>query len=306
MAHIVGRRADGPRGIEDLPAEERDTYSNLILLCPTHHREIDKNEADWSSVKIRLVKVEHEQWVSSMLARSEIAVAEIDNSDFLNSRIRFWIDFCDGGIGISVSLTPLRIGSDVVNVLDELGQHTLESARVAGHGYQGALNSYKTRPSEHGICNERRSEPGGLDGYSFHLFNSGHCEVIYALNSESARLAEQCEGRVGDYHGATKLIRYTDLAKRIIASIAWTRQVWQHFLPFRYMDFRIHVLSALRLTIFSYEDDWRVGVFGYPLTSDSLIFKEVYEKNEFNAQVETEVLRWVARSFGLQAVDHLR
>lgn len=303
MAHIVGRLVDGPRGNEDLPVEERDTYSNLILLCPTHHREIDKNEGDWSSDKLRLVKTEHERWVSSMLARSEIAVAEIDNSDFLNSRTRFWIDFCDGGLGISVSLTPLRIESDVVNVLDELGQHALESARVAGHGYQGALNRYRTRPSEHGICNERRGEPGGLDGYSFHLFSSGHCEVVYALNSESARLAEQCEGRAGDHHGATKLIRYTELAERIIASTAWCRQVWQDLLPFRYMDFRVHVLSAQGLTIFSYEDDWRVGVFGYPLTSNSLTFKEVYEKDEFDAQVETEVLRWVARSFGLQLMN---
>ena len=39
MAHIVGKKMDGPRGNEDLPIEERDKYSNLILLCPTHHRD---------------------------------------------------------------------------------------------------------------------------------------------------------------------------------------------------------------------------------------------------------------------------
>lgn len=300
MAHIVGKRADGPRGGEGLPTEERDKYSNLILLCPTHHREIDKNEANWPSDKLRLVKTEHEQWVSSMLERADISVPEIDNSDLLNARMQFWTEFCDDGLGISVSLTPLRVESDVVDVLGELGQKALESGRVAGHGYQGSLNRYKTRPSEHGICNERRSQEGGLDGYSFHLFSSGHCEVVYALNAESERLAEQAAGRAGDQHGATKLIRYTELAERVIASTEWCRQVWQQLLPFQYMDFRIHVLSALGLTIFSYEDGWDGGVFGYPLTSNLLTFKEVYDKDEFNEPVEEDVLKWIARSFGLQ------
>lgn len=303
MAHIVGKQADGPRGRENLSAEKRDTYSNLILLCPTHHREIDKNEIDWSSDKLRLVKTEHEQWVSSMLTRSEIAVTEIDNSDLLNARTRFWADFCEGGLGISVSLTPLRIEPDVVNVLDKRSQDTLESALVAGQGYEVTLNRYRTRPSEHGICNERHGEPGGLDGYSFHLFSSGHIEVIYALNSESAGFAKQCEGRVGDHHGATKLIRYTELAERIIASAAWCRQAWQQLLPFRYMDFRVQIISAQGLTIFSYEDNWGAGVFGHPLTSDHLTFKEVYEKDEFDAEIGAKVLGWIARSFGLQLMN---
>jgi hypothetical protein len=39
MAHVIARKADGPRGI---PGGGDDTYENLILLCPTHHREVDK------------------------------------------------------------------------------------------------------------------------------------------------------------------------------------------------------------------------------------------------------------------------
>ena len=300
MAHIVGKRIDGPRGNEDLPLEERDAYSNLILLCPTHHRDIDKNESDWPSDKLRLIKSEHEEWVSSMLARSEISVTEIDNSALLNARTQFWTDFCDAGLGISISLTPLTIEPDVVNVLDEVGQHTLEAAQVAGNGYEGRLNPYKTRPSEHGICNERRNESGDLDGYSFHLFRSGHCEVIYALNSESEYFAEVCKEREGDQHGATKLIRYTDLAERIVASTRWCRQVWQQLLTFRYMNFRVQVLAAKGLTIYSYESSWGIGVFGYPLTSNSLTFNEVYGKEEFDTEVETVVLKWIARCFGLQ------
>jgi hypothetical protein len=39
MAHIIAQAADGPRG-NGLGGD--DSYGNLILLCPTHHREVDK------------------------------------------------------------------------------------------------------------------------------------------------------------------------------------------------------------------------------------------------------------------------
>lgn len=39
MAHVIARKPDGPRG---LTIGGEDTYENLILLCPTHHTEIDR------------------------------------------------------------------------------------------------------------------------------------------------------------------------------------------------------------------------------------------------------------------------
>lgn len=39
MAHVIARKPDGPRGV---PGGGDDTYENLILLCPTCHRLIDK------------------------------------------------------------------------------------------------------------------------------------------------------------------------------------------------------------------------------------------------------------------------
>lgn len=43
MAHVIARQPGGPRGV---PAGGPDTYANLILLCPTCHRMIDKAPAD--------------------------------------------------------------------------------------------------------------------------------------------------------------------------------------------------------------------------------------------------------------------
>ncbi len=39
MAHVIGRKPGARRSI---PEGGKDTYDNLILLCPTHHKHIDK------------------------------------------------------------------------------------------------------------------------------------------------------------------------------------------------------------------------------------------------------------------------
>ncbi len=42
MAHVIAKKPDGPRGTA---TGGDNTYDNLILLCPTHHTEIDKAPA---------------------------------------------------------------------------------------------------------------------------------------------------------------------------------------------------------------------------------------------------------------------
>src|SRR4051812_31331581 len=46
-AHIIARERNGPRGDASVPPETRDAYSNLILLCPTHHSLIDLDPGSW-------------------------------------------------------------------------------------------------------------------------------------------------------------------------------------------------------------------------------------------------------------------
>lgn len=67
MAHIVADSEDGPRGRSELPMEARNLYSNLILLCPTHHTEIDNNDNEWTIAKLHQMKQEHEGWVNERL-----------------------------------------------------------------------------------------------------------------------------------------------------------------------------------------------------------------------------------------------
>jgi hypothetical protein len=40
MAHVIAKKPGGPRGVV---TGGEDTYENLVLLCPTHHTEVDKS-----------------------------------------------------------------------------------------------------------------------------------------------------------------------------------------------------------------------------------------------------------------------
>lgn len=67
VAHIVAQREDGPRGKFSLPLERRDEESNLILLCPEHHKVIDSKPQLYTVERLRGMKEEHEKLVQTAL-----------------------------------------------------------------------------------------------------------------------------------------------------------------------------------------------------------------------------------------------
>lgn len=71
QAHIVGRGKNEARGKSNLTRKERDSYFNLILLCPTHHTLIDKNPQDYTVEKLHLLKDQHEYWIEHTLSESK-------------------------------------------------------------------------------------------------------------------------------------------------------------------------------------------------------------------------------------------
>lgn len=70
QAHIVGEQNDAARGKSLLTSEERNTYHNLILLCPNDHTEVDSNEQDWPVEKLYNIKSSHELWVNETLSNT--------------------------------------------------------------------------------------------------------------------------------------------------------------------------------------------------------------------------------------------
>lgn len=71
QAHIVAEEDAGPRGKSILSAEERNSYFNLILLCPTHHTVIDRAVEDYPIERLHLLKDEHELMVRERLTGEE-------------------------------------------------------------------------------------------------------------------------------------------------------------------------------------------------------------------------------------------
>jgi hypothetical protein len=70
QAHIVAKELNGPRGDSLLTLEERDSYVNLILLCPNHHTIIDKKSEDFPIEKLYALKIDHELWVQQTLSQT--------------------------------------------------------------------------------------------------------------------------------------------------------------------------------------------------------------------------------------------
>jgi len=71
QAHIIGESENSPRGKSPLTLEERNSYFNLILLCPTHHTIIDRDPEDYPAEKLHIIKAEHELWVEEKFSESK-------------------------------------------------------------------------------------------------------------------------------------------------------------------------------------------------------------------------------------------
>jgi hypothetical protein len=212
MAHIVGQSQNGPRGNHELT--DRDTYDNLILLCPTHHVEIDKNHAAWPIKRLRTIKADHEAWVSEQLGVGAFKVSPIDNTSFLEEREASCIKVSRGEQGMVLSLTPLRVSNEILNPLDKLVTDVLEQARLP-NGYKSGeqINRYKTRPTEFGVANQDLPAPQNYCGHSIQIFRSGHCEYFCELGENVRQVTNWSKERGVDLMGATRVLRYTDLAE---------------------------------------------------------------------------------------------
>lgn len=64
ICHISGLNPQSARYDKNMTDEERNSYSNLILLCPTHHKIVDSNSDRFSIEALKLMKSEHEESVS--------------------------------------------------------------------------------------------------------------------------------------------------------------------------------------------------------------------------------------------------
>lgn len=110
QAHIIGEKDDAPRGKSILTVDERNSYPSLILLCPTHHEIIDKNESDYPAERLYLFKSEHELWVEENLSKLNDSKALAENliySDLIDT-VSTFSDFGNWNewVSLLISVNP--------------------------------------------------------------------------------------------------------------------------------------------------------------------------------------------------------
>lgn len=87
-AHIRSPKRGGPRHDPRYPPEQLDTYANLVLLCPTHHAVVDKdNGRAWSIDELLALKASHESRVDGADGRSHL---EQQEDELLSARLELW------------------------------------------------------------------------------------------------------------------------------------------------------------------------------------------------------------------------
>src|SRR5713101_5999644 len=66
-AHVVSEEPNGPR-FRPMPRNKVDSYTNLLLLCPSDHKIVDEQVSYYTEQRLQILKCEHEQWVKDRVS----------------------------------------------------------------------------------------------------------------------------------------------------------------------------------------------------------------------------------------------
>jgi hypothetical protein len=75
MAHIKGEKSGSARYDKKMSNKDRNSYENLILLCPSCHKIIDDQPITYTAEYLHKIKEEHEAWNLSSTKREVINVS---------------------------------------------------------------------------------------------------------------------------------------------------------------------------------------------------------------------------------------
>lgn len=83
-AHILGEHDGSARFDASVPLADRNKIENLILMCPSHHDEIDADETKWTVERLRELKAEHESAMYQLLLSGRSWRQKFIMIDYLN------------------------------------------------------------------------------------------------------------------------------------------------------------------------------------------------------------------------------
>lgn len=245
-AHIVARSAAGPRGDDPLPQDNRDRYSNLILLCPNHHTEVDWDTATWTVTRLLEAKHEHERWVQDQLDRGLLTPRADEVAPFREARVREWGARSDNAWAFS-ALTPLELSEDALDVVAPHVVTKFQGLSLPAPLHLpigGSVNAYFVEPTMNGLAVEDFRRLADGVGYRVELYRSGHCEIavcldawldaVDSLSEPDARIYQSAAWSEHRLRECTRLLQYEQWAEIIVWSIATLSSIWEDLdLPFQ-------------------------------------------------------------------------
>lgn len=305
IAHMVARSQDGPRGSENVPLDKRDDYSNLILLCPTHHTEIDKNDKKWTQRELLTIKKEHEKWVSEQLDEGRITLASIDNTEFISSRITNWLNSSESKVWIAVSLTPLRVSGEIIDPLNEKYVDTLNNIQIPSERFESeGINAHHTRPNENGLVNEDLSRLQDGFAHSIQIFRNGHCEYLYCIQWSVNQITEYARSQDSMKIGSCNVLRYTTIADTIKKGVIGLKNIWSRCLPLKDMTLSVVALNTSNSIMYSKETTWNGALYGFSVKSTYLQHTEIINAEDESIDIIKHLISRFANFFGF-VVDNV-
>ena len=302
IAHIVAESPKGPRGDTDIPRESRDDYSNLILLCPTHHKMIDNNLGEWTVEKLKQLKEDHEKWVSIQLDQGRIAIPSIDNSKFLASRKREWFDFAKDYVWVISSITPLDISEDAIDPQNSALLQVLNSIKLPKSiSINAIVNHHHTRPNENGVINDDLRNIKDRSGHQIQIFGNGHCEFLVCLEKSARQITRSVRDKHPDELRNIRILRYTHIAECFFNQIQGLKSIWSKGLPFNDMSITAVITNTNHSRLYSKERTREDPIFGFTVNSRKLEYSTVINKKSDSISVSDLVIGRFINFFGLKA-----
>lgn len=107
IAHIVATSSEGPRGDARASSDQLHASSNLLLLCPNHHTEVDADPEIWTIERLHDLKDRHETWVAEQREQGDPMPLEFGSAYLLNAR-RVLLDPAARGVRDDLDVLDLR------------------------------------------------------------------------------------------------------------------------------------------------------------------------------------------------------
>lgn len=239
IAHIVGQSQTGPRGQHPMPLADRDRFPNLMLMCPTHHTMIDKDEAAWPVDVLVDMKTRHESAIAKRLAAGNIQHRVSKSDAFLESRLAHWKKIAGAEVWLAASLTPLDVAGEILDPMNPTIRAPFSAIRTTRGTYQ--TNRHDPEPSADGFRLEKRAIQGE-DSYVMEVFRNGHAEFLFSMErgiTRNAELTEPWEGQSIKHN----ILRWANLAAGLSGAVWKLFEFWNAGLPYHDAILTVRLLN---------------------------------------------------------------